>query len=89
MSVLVVYLIIAVSVALAANQGILTPVLRTLGKEEPLNIVYQYRYISHITFLSCSVLFAPIVLITMLNHALVEKFKESLLESFKRSNYDY
>ena len=77
------YIIFAVTTALAAAITLMKPVLKRLAVTSPTNTLIEYRFITYLVFTILATVMAPFLLIPTIIPSLNLVFQDSFYESVK------
>lgn len=83
MEFLIVYAIFCLTTALMGNLFLLRPVLGEVNKNQPLNPVIAYSYITHAVFFLVSMLMAPMMFLSVIVPSFGDRFRFTLTESLE------
>ena len=76
-----VYAIFALTTAIMASLFLLNPTFKLLRVKQPLNPIVQYSWITQIVFFCMSLLFAPIMFLSVIVPSMGDRFKIALEQS--------
>lgn len=78
-----IYIIFALTTALAAVFTIIKPVLQSLAVSSPENVLVEYKSITYFVFIILAILVAPIMFLPTIIPSLNKTFQESFYNSVK------
>ena len=83
MEVIYLYVLFALTTAIAAQYELVSPVMRQLCKDVPEDHLVQSKWVTSITLFLMNILFAPVIIIPTITPSASEWYKDSLLVALK------
>jgi hypothetical protein len=77
------YALFALTTALTSAILLMRPVLKDLEREEPLNTMIEYKFITYLTFGVISILVAPIMFLACIVPDKNNTFRDTLAKSLR------
>lgn len=80
---LIAYLIFSMTTSITAIILLMKPVITELKKDQPLNLLVQYPFLTYFTFLIMGILLAPLLILLLLIPNSNPIFQDTLYDSLK------